>query len=160
MVITGKRLGVFEEAYQSCFHFAVATVNEEGSPHVTPIGALILRQDRTGFYFEENPIRMPRNLKRNPRVCILAVNADKVYWGQSLIEGKFISPPAVRLVGMAGELREATADEMAAWEEKIALAKGTKGYSLLWERFSKVRDISFDAFEPVQVGEMTNGLWE
>ncbi len=138
----------------------MATVNEEGSPHVTPIGALILRQDRTGFYFEENPIRMPRNLKRNPRVCILAVNADKVYWGQSLIEGKFISPPAVRLVGMAGELREATADEMAAWEEKIALAKGTKGYSLLWERFSKVRDISFDAFEPVQVGEMTNGLWE
>jgi uncharacterized protein len=34
---------IFEEAYKSCSHFAVATVNEDGSPHVTPIGALILR---------------------------------------------------------------------------------------------------------------------
>ena len=50
---------VFEEAYKSCVHFAVATVNEDGSPHVTPIGALILHDNQTGSYFEENPIRMP-----------------------------------------------------------------------------------------------------
>ena len=150
---------VFEDGFKSCSHFAVATVNDDGSPHVTPIGALILREDQTGFYFEENPTRMPRNLKRNPRVCILAVNADKAFWGQSLVEGKFISPPAVRLLGTAGELREATADEVAAWQEKIAIAKGTKGYSLLWERFGRVRDITFDSFEPVLVGEMTKGLW-
>lgn len=150
---------VFEEGFKSCSHFAVATVNEDGSPHVTPIGALILRQDRTGFYFEENPISMPRNLERNPRVCILAVNADKVFWGQSLIEGKFLTSPAVRLMGRAGELREATEEEVAAWQEKIAIAKGTKGYTLLWEKFGRVRDITFDAFEPVLVGEMTNGLW-
>jgi len=42
---------VFEEGYKSCSHFAVATVNEDGSPHVTPIGALILRKDQTGFLF-------------------------------------------------------------------------------------------------------------
>jgi hypothetical protein len=151
---------VFDEGFKSCSHFAIATVNEDGSPHVTPIGALILRGDKTGFYFEENPKRMPSNLRGNSRVCILAVNADKVFWGQSLIEGKFITPPAVRLLGRAGELREATADEVAAWQEKIALAKGTKGYSLMWEKFGRVRDITFDSFEPVWVGEMTKGLWE
>jgi predicted pyridoxine 5'-phosphate oxidase superfamily flavin-nucleotide-binding protein len=151
---------VFEEGYKSCVHFAVATVNEDGSPHVTPIGALFLREDRTGFYFEENPTRMPRNLKRNPRVCILAVNADRSFWAKSLLEGKFSSPPAVRLLGTVGELREATADEVAAWQKKIANAKGTKGYKLLWEKFAKVRDISFDSFEPVDVGEMTSGLWQ
>ena len=43
---------VFEEGFKSCSHFAVATVNEDGSPHVTPIGALILLEDKTGFYFE------------------------------------------------------------------------------------------------------------
>ena len=48
---------VFEEGFKSCSHFAVATVNEDGSPHVTPIGALILREDQTGFYFEENPTK-------------------------------------------------------------------------------------------------------
>ena len=150
---------VFEEAYKSCVHFAVATVNEDGSPHVTPIGALILRDNQTGFYFEENPKKMSLNLKHNPRVCILAVNADKLFWGKSLLEGKFASPPAARLSGTAGELRKATPEEIALWQEKIALAKGTKGYQLLWDHFSKVRDITFDSFEPVDVREMTSGLW-
>jgi hypothetical protein len=150
---------IFEEAYKSCVHFAVATVNEDGSPHVTPIGALILRDNRTGFYFEENPKKLPHNLKRNPRVCILAVNADKLFWGKSLLEGKFTTPPGVRLAGTVGELRNATADEVVLWQDKIAIAKGTKGYKLLWEKFAQVRDITFDSFEPVHVGEMTSGLW-
>jgi uncharacterized protein len=150
---------VFDEAYKSCVHFAVATVNEDGSPHVTPIGALILRDNQTGFYFEENPVRMPRNLKTNPRVCILAVNADKRFWGNALINGKFPTPPAVRLSGIAGKRRKATSDEITLWQEKIALAKGTKGYELLWNHFSQVRDITFDSFDPVDVGEMTNSLW-
>jgi uncharacterized protein len=150
---------VFEEAYKSCIHFAVATVNEDGTPHVTPIGALFLRNDRTGFYFEEHPSKMPLNLKRNPRVCILAVNADKHFWGTSLIEGKFTTPPAVRLLGTAGALRKATSDEIALWQEKVAVVKGTKGYKSLWENFGKVRDITFDSFEPTWTGEMTDGLW-
>ncbi|HQB28627.1 MAG TPA: pyridoxamine 5'-phosphate oxidase family protein [Paludibacter sp.] len=151
---------IFEEAYKSCSHFAVATVNEDGSPHVTPIGALILRDNQTGFYFEENPVKMPRNLKHNSRVCILAVNADKLFWGKALIEGKFITPPAVRLLGTAGPLRKATTEEIEMWQEKIAIVKGTKGYKLLWEKFGRVRDITFDSFEPVLAGEMTNGLWD
>ncbi len=151
---------IFEEAYKSCSHFAVATVNEDGSPHLTPIGALILRDNQTGFYFEENPKKTPRNLKKNPRICILAVNADKLFWGKALVEGKFTIPPAVRLSGTAGTLRKATVDEMAAWQEKVAIAKGMKGYKLLWEKMSKVRDITFDSFEPVLMGEMTGGLWQ
>jgi uncharacterized protein len=151
---------VFEEGYKSCLHFAVATVNEDGSPHVTPIGALILRDNQTGFYFEENPVRMPRNLQTNPHVCIMALNADKLFWGNALINGKFPTPPAVRLSGIAGKLRKATPDEIALWQEKIAPARGTKGYELLWSHFSNVREITFDSFEPVAVGEMTSGLWE
>jgi len=151
---------VFDEAYKSCLHFAVATVNEDGCPHVTPIGSLILRENQTGFYFEENPVRLPRHLTTNPRVCILAQNADKQFWGNALVSGKFPVPPAVRLTGIAGPLRRATPDEIALWQEKIALAKGTKGYQLLWSSFSHVRDIAFDSFEPVDVGEMTGGLWK
>jgi uncharacterized protein len=150
---------VFDEGYKNCLHFAVATVHEDGTPHVTPIGALILCANQTGFYFEENPVQMPRNLQNNPRVCILAVNADKSFWGHALINGKFPTPPAVRLSGRVGELRRATPDEIALWQEKIALAKGTKGYELLWSHFSNVRDITFDSFDPVDVGEMTNSFW-
>lgn len=150
---------VFEEGYKSCFHFAVATVNEDGAPHVTPIGALALREDRTGFYFEEYPTRMPGNLKQNPRVCILAVNADTALWGKSLIEGKFPIPPAVRLMGVVGELREATTDEIDVFQKRVAFAKETKGYKLLWEKMARVRDISFDSFDPVHIGKMTEGFW-
>jgi uncharacterized protein len=151
---------VFEEGYKSCLHFAVATVNEDGSPHVTPIGSLILRDNQTGFYFEENPVGMPRNLKRNPRVCILAMNANMTFWGTAFMQGKFATPPAVRLSGTVGKLRQATPEEIALWQEKIAIAKGTKGYQLLWEKFGQVRDITFDSFEPVNAGEMTQGLWD
>jgi hypothetical protein len=90
----------------------------------------------------------------------MAVNSDLAYWGNSLMEGKFTSPPAVRLSGTVGELRNATADELAAWQEKIAILKGTKGYELLWSKMIKVRDITFDSFDPVNMGEMTAGLWD
>ncbi len=151
---------IFQEGYNSCLHFAIASVNEDGSPHVTPIGALFLREDQTGFYFEEYPSKMPDNLERNPRVCILAVNADKQFWAKSLMEGKFATPPAVRLMGTVGEMREATREEASAWQKRVELAKETKGYHLLkWYRFCHVRDIRFESFEPVYLGEMTNGLW-
>jgi len=144
--------GIFEEAYKSCLHFAVATVNDDGTPPVTPIGALFLRADQTGFYFDEYPSKMPENLRRNPRVCILAVNADKLFWVRSLMDGKFSAPPAVRLMGTVGKLREATSEEIVAWQERIALAKGLKGYHLMWERMGRVRDIRFEAFKPVYLG--------
>jgi len=151
---------IFEEGYKSCSHFAVATVNDDGSPHVTPIAALFLRADHTGFYFEEHPLRLPQNIKRNPRVCILAVNADKLFWAKSLMEGKFSIPPAVRLIGTVGELREATKEEEAEWQKRISLAKVTRGFHLLkWDHFGHVRDIRFESFEPVNLGEMTSGLW-
>jgi general stress protein 26 len=109
---------IFEEANKSCSHVAIATVNEDGSPHLTPIGALFLRADQTGFYFDEYPSRMPENIKRDPRVCILAVNADKIFWARSLLEGKFSAPPAVRLTGTVGDLREATQLETEAWQKR------------------------------------------
>ena len=39
---------IFDNAFKSCMHYALATVNEDGSPHITPIGSLILRADLSG----------------------------------------------------------------------------------------------------------------
>ncbi len=150
---------VFDEAQKSCFHYAVATVREDGTSDVAPIGSLILRDNHTGYYLEEFPAHMVANLKHNPRVCVLAVNADKLYWGKSLMDGKFPTPPAVRLYGTAGELRKATKEEVEAWQKKVALASKLKGYKIMWENMSHARDITFDSFEPVEIGEMTAGLW-
>jgi len=149
---------IFEEAYKSCFHYAVATVNPDGSPHITPIGGLFLRDDKTGFYFEEFPSRLPRNLKQNPRICVMAINADKLFWGKALMDGKFPSPPGVRLLGKASAVREGTKQEIDLWQKKVGFTHSMKGYKLMWEGMHHVRDIQFDAFEPIELGAMMAGL--
>ena len=149
---------IFDEGFKSCFHYAVATVKPDGTPHVTPIGGLYLRDDETGFYFEEFPSRLPENLKRNPRVCVMAMNADKLFWGRALMDGKFPSPPGVRLLGTAGQAREGTQQEMELFQKRMGFARSLKGYKIMWEGMSRVRDISFDAFEPIDLGAMMAGL--
>ena len=151
---------LFQESRGSSLHYAVATVNADGSPHITPIGALLLREDKTGFYFDEFPVYMARNLEREPRVCILAVNSSPQFWQKSLVAGRFETPPAVRLMGTAGKRREGTEEEIALWQDHVKLARGTKGHDIMWKNMRMVRDISFDAFGPVLCGEMTEGLWK
>ena len=149
---------IFDNAFKSCMHFAMATVNENGSPHITPIGSLILREDPTGYFFDEYCTRTRENIARNPRVCFLAVNADRSFWVKSLIKGKFYASPAVRLMGTVGELREATPEEIAAWQSRVAFARPTRGYQIMWGRMHSVRNIQFDSFEPMSTGKMTSGL--
>ncbi len=68
---------IFRNAFNSSFHYAIATVNKDGTPHVTPIGSLMLGDDRQGFYFEGYVSALARNLEHNKRVCVLAVNSGK-----------------------------------------------------------------------------------
>jgi hypothetical protein len=149
----------FEKSHASSFHYAVATSNKDGSPHITPIGALFLRDNLTGFFFDQFPVNMSKNLARDPRVCIMAVQSDTDYWGNALMEGRFHTPPAVRIIGRVGERREATREEIDMWQKKVEFAKGMKGYDILWKEMHHVRDIECDNFEPVFMGEMTRGLW-
>src|SRR4030042_2390290 len=153
---------VFKDSLASSMHYAIATVNKDGSPHVTPIASLFLREDKTGFYFDEFPVHMSRNLDRNPRVCILAVNNNLKFLQKSFLAGKYETPPAVRLMGSVGKKREGTEEEIAMWQNQnyVKLARGTKGYDLMWEHMRMVRDIYFDSFEPVLMGQMTQDLWK
>ena len=151
---------LFDDTFNTSFHYAFATVKEDGSPHVTPVGSLILDDDRKGFYFEEYLSAMPRNLKHNARVCILAVHTSKWRFFISLFRGKFSSPPAVRLMGKVGEKREATPEELRKFRSRINKYRMFKGYNLLWSKLRHVREIEFDSFEPVRAGAMTQGLWE
>ncbi len=108
-----KRL--FGQAFKSSFHYALATVNENGEPHVTPIGSLILFDPGHGYYFEEFPRQLPLNLRQNKQVCVLAVNSSRWFWVKSLFGSRFASLPAIRLYGTVGEAREATENEVESW---------------------------------------------
>jgi uncharacterized protein len=80
---------LFGEAFNTSLHYAIATVNADGTPHVPPVGSLILRENPSGYFFEDFLHNLARNVKHNPRVCVLAVNSSHVFWVRSLWQGKF-----------------------------------------------------------------------
>lgn len=149
---------VFDSAGQSSLHFSVASIDAQGYPHITPIGSLILRDDCTGYYFEELPALLPDNLNRSRHVAVLALNSDPSYWMTSLSSGKFETYPGVRLTGVALERREGSIEEINAWQQKVKFAEGLKGHDILWKNMRMVRDIEFTDVRPVECGEMTAHL--
>lgn len=149
---------LFRNAQFSSLHYAIATVNKEGTPHVSPIGSLFLRDDMSGFYFEELGGAMARNFKYNKHVCVLAVHSSRWFWFKSIIRGRFGSLPSVRLNGTAGEKRQASPEEIAQILKFIRPFKFSKGYDILWSRMNHVRDIAFDSYENINANEMTYRL--
>lgn len=150
---------IFQDAFNSSFHYAIATVNKDGTPHVTPIGSLILGEDRKGFYFEGYVNALSRNLSQNNRVCVLAVNSGTWSLLRSFFLGRITQPPGVRLMGTASERREATKQEMDQFRKRFRMFRMFKGYDLVWGNLRYVRDIHFDAYEPVRLGSLTRSVW-
>jgi hypothetical protein len=148
-----KRL--FRHSINSSFHCAIASMKENGEPHVTPIGSLILDRPGHGYYFEEFCRQMPVNFAHNRQVCVLAVNSDRWYWLKSLLGGRFKRPPAMRLLGTVGDVREATEEEIARWQRRVRLVRFTRGHKLMWRNMKRVREIDFHRIERVEIGRMT-----
>ncbi|MBI5590220.1 MAG: pyridoxamine 5'-phosphate oxidase family protein [Deltaproteobacteria bacterium] len=151
---------IIDQAIKSNRFCAVATVNPDGSPRVSPIGSLILGEAGKAIYFETFPKNMRRNLDQDQRICILGVNGGFLYWLKSLFRGRFDTPPGVRLMGRVGARREATEAEVGQWLKRVESFRGFKGYKLLWKDMRHVRDVTFDDFEPLRLGPMGRGLWQ
>lgn len=150
------------EGFRSSFHFAIASIDPDGAPRVSPIGSLRLMPDRTAVYFEIFTQGLSRNLDTNPQLCILAVNSSRWYWLRSLYAGRFAALPAVRLFGVAGPTREVTMDDVEWWERRVGKARRLRGYRHLWGRdlllSARARPITITRVEAVQLGEMTREM--
>ena len=145
---------IFRDGAKSSMYFAIASTNPDGSPHVTPIGSLILYGPGYGVYADEYPAILSRNIAHNPRVCVLAVNSGKGFWLKSLIRGKFSRHPGLRLTGIAGKKRPGTQQEIQNWLNRVKVFRRFKGYDLLWRHMKYVRDIHFDGVELLSLGKM------
>lgn len=147
-------------AKQSSLHCAIASVGLDGAPHVTPVGTVFLRDDRTGFYFDQYTSVLARNIDVDPRVCLMAVDTRWLFWLRALLTGRFIAPPAVRLFGTVGPLRAATPLELEQVRRSVRKTQWLKGGKMLWSDFSHVRDIAFTEFRPVRYPVMMEHLWK
>ena len=146
---------LFKKAFSSSFHYSVASIDENGKPHVTPIGSLILGEPGHAVYFEEFTSKLPVNISANKFISVMAVNSSKWFWLKSLIQGEFSELPALRLNGEAGTLREATPVEVKVWQKRVKSVSFTKGHKIMWRRMGMVREVVFTSIEPVHIGLMT-----
>ena len=144
--------------FKSSLHFAIATVNADGTPHLAPIGSLILTSPGEGYFFEVFADRLCANLDRGSAVSVLGVISSSSLWLRALIAGRFESPPAFRLSGVAGARRASTDAERKRWREKVRVFRWLKGHDLLWGNLDTVRELHFHALEPVRLGAMTSRL--
>lgn len=147
---------LFTKAVLTTGHFAFATTDNDGKPHVTPITSLALTDNCKGYYFEEYPTHMVKNLKENKQICIMAVNSSKWSLIKALIKGKTSEPISIRLIGTVGEKREATQREQQKFLKFVWPYKWTRGYKMIWKNLNYVRDIDFTSYESVKVGALTS----
>jgi len=150
--------GMFRRAFRSSFHYAIATVGEDGAPHLTPIGSVLLNEPGRGIFFDIFSSQLSQNLDRDPRVCVMAVDSGKSFWLTSLARGRFAAPPALRLSGIAGPRRPATLTEKQRWLRRVRPVRRFKGHQLLWGNLAHVRDLTFHTSLPVLFGTMTRHL--
>jgi uncharacterized protein len=146
---------VVHRAVGTSIHCAVASRDADGSPHVTPIGSVTLTEPGRGFYFDIFNTQLARNISEDPRVAILAVDSGKLMWLRSLLGGRFVRAPGVRLVATVGARRPSTPAEVASFHRLVGPLRHTRGGRMLWGALPVVRDIEVERIIPLRTGTMT-----
>ena len=145
----------FKESFPSNIHVSAASLDEHGHPTVTPVGSFFLNNNTSGHYFEKYISRLKISAQQRTPICILAVNSGKWFWFKSLLQGRFKRPPAIRLTGQLGTLRQATQNEMDRWHRRVRLTRGLKGDTMMWRDMAMVREVTITGAELINLGEMT-----
>ena len=153
-----RGVAVLRQGMSTSLHCSIASINEDGSPHVTPIGSLQITGLGTGMYFDVFNKTLARNIDRDPRVTILAVNSSKLFWLKMLAEGRFREYPGVRLVATIGQRRTSTAREQARFLQRVKRVRRLKGYRALWSEVGFARDVQFTDVAFVRIGKTTGHL--
>ncbi|HFB66021.1 MAG TPA: pyridoxamine 5'-phosphate oxidase family protein [Aeromonadales bacterium] len=147
-----------QHAFRSSLHFSIASLDENNCPHVTPIGSVILGEKGKAIYFEKFTQHLKNNLSNNEPFSILAVNSNRWFWFKALISGKFDAYPALRLKGTAGISRAATVKEMQLWQNRVKIFSWTRGYKILWQEMSTVRELNITSVDKIHLASMTDSL--
>lgn len=145
----------FQRCIKRTTYVTVGTTLPDGQPNVTAIGSFMLNADLTGYYLEKFTSTVQRCGGEGTPISVLGVDPGRGFWLKSIFKGQFQRPPAVRLRGVAGPLREPRPGEKERFLRLIRPLRRFKGYELLWADMNLVREISFSAVEYVRLGKMS-----
>lgn len=135
---------------------AVASINADGSAHLTPIGSVWLEKEPgKAMLFQRFTRQLPDNALRDERICLLATRNDAWFWIKALILGRFAAPPGVRIYARLGPPRPARPEEIARFHGRMKLFRWTRGFRLLWADLRVARDLHIEAVRPVVIGPMS-----
>ncbi len=138
---------------------AVASVNADGSPHLTPIGSVWLEKEPgKAMMFQRFTRQLPENAAHEERICLLATRNDAWFWIKALIAGRFATPPGVRILARLGPPRPARPEEVARFHGRMKLFRWTRGFRLLWGELRLARDLYIEAVLPVVIGPMSKAV--
>ena len=146
--------------FSQALYCSVATVNEQGIPHVTPIGSVVLKDKANGWFFQKFTKNIPENANNCEFATIMAVNAGRWFWLKSLLKGSFKEPPAMRILVKLGQVRPATTEEGEKFKRRVNLFKRTKGYDMMWKDMSHIREFEIIEYKPVFIGQMTKNQFK
>lgn len=149
---------VVRRTIRTSLHCSIATTNPDGSPHVTPIGSLLLTDKGSALYFDVLNSRLAANLEHDARVAIVAVDSGKRLWLRAMLGGRFASCPGIRLIGSVGPPRESTPDEAGRFQRVVGPLLRTPGGKALWGSLPTVRDVTVDRIQNLNLGPMTHPL--
>ena len=151
---------VFGGALGSSLHYAVASVDDAGRPHVTPIGSVMLSGGGRGLFFQLFTSGLPRRIAGNPNIAIMAVNSGRWFWLKGLVAGRFQAPIGVRLnATVVGPPRPVTELEQQRFEKRIRGLRRLKGAQRLWSDPGIARDFVVHSADTIELGATTRGLW-
>lgn len=134
---------------------SVATVDPDGIPHVSPIGSVVLEDKNQGWFFQKFTKNIPINTIGSEYATIMAVNDNKWFWLKSILKGRFKQPPAMRILVRLGQLKPASEQQSKKFRRRVGLFKRTKGYRMMWQEMSDVREFEIIEYRPVYIGAMT-----
>ncbi|GAB0106494.1 hypothetical protein JMUB6875_54800 [Nocardia sp. JMUB6875] len=154
----GEIRAIADRGRRSTGHFAIASVDAEGMPNITPVGTVFFRDDCTAFYFDQYTDALARNLDANPQICLMSVDRGPWFWFRSLLFGRFAAAPGVRLYGTVSAKRPATIAELEQVRQRVRPMLLLPGGKLLWSDFSHVRDITFTSSRLVRYPVMMSHL--
>jgi hypothetical protein len=150
-----------DRSLSSSLHCAVASIGPDGQPHVSPIGSVMLTGPGQGVYLHAYSVELDRNLDRDPRLTVMAVDSGRRTWYRALIRGRFDAPPGLRLIGTAGPARPPNDEERARFRRRVGPARRTRGGNRLWghDEHFRARDLTFTQVVPIRLASMTADLW-
>lgn len=159
LLIEDKMMRDFKAAHdlvKNSFYCSLSNVNDEGTPHTSPIGSVYLINEHEGYFIEMFTTSFKD--KAGKKASIMAVNTSLTYWLIPPIKGRFKTPPATRKSATKGERRKITEVERARFHKRVRPFKGLKGHTKMWSKASFVRPFTIDEIKPVSIGGMTKAL--